>query len=141
MRLLLLLTISLPIWAQGELPKPSSFLNMAAGAPRLGMPEAMPKRIAGQTMYRWSVAAVVAANAADVASSWRGREANPLVAGPNAQFGLTSVAIKSGFVGASLLIQHTVLRHRPDLTKRLAWMNFGTAGVLGGVATRNTGVH
>ena len=95
----------------------------------------------GRTLYRWSIATVLAANVADVASSWSQQEANPLVAGGGAQFGTTSVAIKTGFVATSLLIQHIALRHRPDLYKKLAWMNFGTAGVLGGVAKYNMGVR
>ena len=95
----------------------------------------------GRTLYRWSLATVLAANVADVASSWSQQEANPLVSGGGAQFGTTSVAIKTGFVATSLLIQHIALRHRPDLYKKLAWMNFGTAGVLGGVAKYNMGVR
>lgn len=96
---------------------------------------------AGRTLYRWSIAAAIAANAADAASSWSQQEANPVVAGGGAQFGATSIAIKSGFVATSLVIQHIALRHRPDLYKKLAWLNFGTAGVLGGVAHYNMGVR
>jgi len=95
----------------------------------------------GRTLYRWSIAAVVAANAADVASSWSQQEANPVIAGGGAQFGATSMAIKTGFVAASLVIQHVALRHRPDLYKKLSWLNFGTAGVLGGVANYNMRVR
>ena len=64
-----------------------------------------------------------------------------MVAGGGSQFGVTSVAIKSGFVATSLVIQHIALRHRPDLYKKLAWLNFGTAGVLGGVAGHNMRVR
>jgi hypothetical protein len=95
----------------------------------------------GRTLYRWSLATVLAANVADAASSWSQLEANPVVSGGGAQFGATSVAIKTGFVATSLLVQHIALRHRPDLYKKLAWMNFGTAGVLGGVAKYNMGVR
>jgi hypothetical protein len=95
----------------------------------------------GRTLYRWSIAAVVAANAADVASSWSQQEANPVIAGGGAQFGASSMAIKTGFVAASLVIQHVALRHRPDLYKKLSWLNFGTAGVLGGVANYNMRVR
>ena len=95
----------------------------------------------GRTLYRWSVAAILAANAADAATSWKTQEANPVIAGPGNQFGVTSVAIKSGFVVTSLLIEHIVLRHRPDLYKRLAWMNLITSGAFGAVATYNVGVR
>lgn len=97
--------------------------------------------LAGRTLYRWSVAAVLAGSVADAASGWRAEEANPVVAGTGKQFGVQSVAIKSGFVGASLLIQYIALRHRPDLYKRLAWMNLITAGALGGIAGHNVSVR
>jgi hypothetical protein len=95
----------------------------------------------GRNLYRWSIAAVLAGNVADAATGWRAQEANPVVAGTGNQFGLLSVAIKSGFVGTSLLIQHIVLRHRPDLYKRMAWMNLITSGALGGVACYNARVN
>ena len=110
-------------------PAPSAF---AAGIKSIG--QTAPQ---GRSLYRWSLAAVVAANGADVASSWSQQEANPLVAGGGSQFGMRSVAIKTGFVATSLLIQHVALRHRPDFYKKLAWMNFATAGVLGAVAKSN----
>lgn len=96
---------------------------------------------AGRTLYRWSVAAVLAGSVADAASGWRAEEMNPVLAGTGKQFGVRSVAIKSGFVGASLLIQYIVLRHRPDLYKRMAWMNLITASALGGVAGHNISVR
>lgn len=40
---------------------------------------------AGRTIYRWSIAAVLAANVADAATSWRSQEANPVVAGAETQ--------------------------------------------------------
>ena len=92
---------------------------------------------AGRDFYRWSIAAAIGANIADVASSWHQTEANPVLGGRTSQFGVGSVAIKSGFVGTSLLIQHVALRHRPDLYKRMAWLNFATSGALGAVAAHN----
>jgi hypothetical protein len=120
--------------ANTAIPTPDS----ASKAWSRGLDQAAPPN---RTLYRWSLATVLAANGADVASSWRNRDANPFVAGPTTQFGVTSVAIKSGFVGASLLIQHFVLRHRPEMAKRLAWMNFVSAGALGGVAAHNMSVR
>lgn len=96
------------------------------------------KRAHVGTLYRWSVVTLLAANASDAASSWQKREANPLVAGSATQFGMTAIAIKSGFVGASLLVQHFVLRNRPDLAKRMAWMNFVSSGALAGVSVHNS---
>ena len=118
----------------GEMTAPPASTRFEAGTRDLNR-TASPRR----TLYRWSLATVLAANVADVASSWSQQEANPVVSGGGAQFGATSVAIKTGFVATSLLVQHIALRHRPDLYKKLAWMNFGTAGVLGGVAKYNMG--
>ena len=95
----------------------------------------------GHNFYRWTVAAVVVANSADAATSWKAQEANPLVAGTGTQFGVVSLVIKSGFVATSLLIQDAVLRHRPDWRKRMAWMNLATAGVLSQVVSHNLHVR
>jgi hypothetical protein len=83
------------------------------------------------------VAILAASSAADVASSWRRPEANPVVAGPGSTFGGGSVAIKLGLVGSSFLLEHLVLRHRPDLYRRVAWLNFGIAGAQGAVVQHN----
>ena len=91
----------------------------------------------GRTFYRWSVAILAASGVADVASSWRRPEANPVVAGSGSTFGAGSVAIKLGLVGSSFLLERVVLRHRPDLYRRVAWLNFGIAGAQGAVVGRN----
>jgi len=95
----------------------------------------------GRKLYRWSVATVVAANAVDVASSWRHPEANPFLAQPGSRFGLSSVALKAGFAGASLVIERFALRSNPKLYKKLAWLNFAIAGGLGFTARHNFSVH
>lgn len=141
--------LALPLAAQSSsalLPAPVNVAEIATNvSPLQGNDGALsPRQESGKsarTMYGWSVAAVLGANAADAASSWRAQEANPVVAGNRGQFGIASLAIKSGFVGTSLLIQHITLRHRPDLYKRMAWMNIITAGVLGGVASHNMNVR
>ena len=147
MKLLSVLLLTLPMMAQvnSGIPVPSTKISdfAASPAPRS---EAWRKDLTagerpGRTLYYWSVATVVAASAADAASSWSGREANPVLAGPAAQFGVGSVALKSGLVRASLLLQHVALHHHPGLYKRLAWMNFATSGVLGGVTVHNMGVR
>jgi hypothetical protein len=134
--------IALPMMAQESFTvQPVSALAEASipafhSTPQLGV-HGLDHTSSSRTLYRWSVVSLLAANAADAASSWRSQEANPLVAGPATSFGVTSFAIKSGFVGASLLIQHVMLRHRPDLAKRMAWTNFISSGALGGVAAHN----
>ncbi len=80
--------------------------------------------------------ALVSANAFDIASSWRLQEENPVL-GRGMQFGVGSMAIKSGLVGTTFVLQYFAMRHRPDFRKRIAWINFGASGVLSGVAAHN----
>ena len=91
----------------------------------------------GKTLYRWSLAAVAAGNAADTFSSWHQPEANPLLAGPGSEFDGRSVLLKSALVGASLLVEHWALHQNPRLYRTFAWLNFTIAGVLGGVVAHN----
>jgi len=149
MKTLLLVLLSLPLMAQGDLNQAilanasqAEALNLAPARIRL-LPQAGKLPTAensGRALYRWSVVSVLAANAADIHSSWQMDEANPFVAGGSKHFNGTSIAIKTGLVGTSLLLQHVVLRHRPDLYKKLGWLNFVTAGGLAGVAKYNSGL-
>jgi len=149
MKFLMVMALALPMLAQEKMALPAGTMNIAGmvtpalpGRFEAGLRQAQSETpVAGKTLYRWSLASVLAANAADVASSWNYHEANPVLGGSGAQFGTTSIAIKSGFVAGSLLIQHVALRHRPDLYKKMAWFNFGTAGALGGVAKYNLSVR
>ena len=146
MRLLTILLFAIPLAAQVNSTASASFF--AAGAPIPAAPNATiepslrtvaPDRTvpSSRAFYRWSVAILAASSAADVASSWRRPEANPMLATPGSTFGAGSVAIKLGLVGTSYLLERVVLRHRPDLSRRVAWLNFGIAGVQGAVVRHN----
>ena len=126
-----------------DLPASSPSATSSYTPPVLAHPswDMQTERQSGRTLYRWSVAAVLAGNAADIASSWHRQEANPLLANPGSKFDVTSVALKSGFVGASLLLEYWALHHNPHLYKALAWMNFGVAGGLGAVVEHNVTVR
>jgi hypothetical protein len=145
MRLLTILLFGFSLTAQVNSTASASFFR--AGAPILVAPATMepsprtvePHRTVppGRTLYLWSVATLAASGAADVASSWRRPEANPVLAGPGSTFGGGSVAIKLGLVGSSILLERLVLRHRPDLYRRVAWLNFGIAGAQAAVVGHN----
>lgn len=92
--------------------------------------------------YGVSVAALVGASAADLASSWGRPELNPVLAlrGQSSRFGWQSAAVKLGITATTLLIQRTILRRRPDLRKQLTVSNFLAAGAMGGVAIRNQAI-
>ena len=90
----------------------------------------------GHTFYRWSVTALIAANATDAASSWKHQEVNPLLGG-SSTFGTRALAYKAGFTGASLLIEHFALKHRPEMRRKFAWLNLGIATALTIVSIQN----
>ena len=145
MRTLSVILLALPALAQVSQPIQPGERNVTPFAPaavlarpQIGVVNPGRTGTPGRTLYRWSIAAVVAANAADAATSFGNREANPFLAAPGTRFGTASLAIKYGFTGGSLLMQHLVLRHRPDLQKRLAWLNFVTAGAQAGAAAHNS---
>ena len=56
-------------------------------------------------------------------------------------FARNFILVKARKRSKTMLIQCIVLRHRPDLYKRLAWMNLITAGAVGGVAGYNVSVR
>jgi hypothetical protein len=101
----------------------------------------VPPEKDGKKLYRWSLAAVAAGNAADTFSSWHHPEANLFLANPGTNFDGRSVALKSAFIGASFLIEHWALKHNTGLYRPLAWLNFAIGGALGGVAAHNMSQH
>jgi hypothetical protein len=95
----------------------------------------------GRTFYRWSLAAVTAANTADSISSWHRIEANPLLATPGSQFDTKSLMLKSALLGVTILVEHWALRHSPTLYRTFAWVNLTIAGALGGVVAHNASLQ
>lgn len=83
--------------------------------------------------YAWSNMALSAGVAADIASSLKfstdgQKEANALLRGSSGGFGSKGAVIEAGAIGASLLLQHYVIRRHPELRLPLAIVNFGLAG-------------
>ena len=109
-------------------------------ASRYSLPRETPSYSRDRSLFMASVAALAAANAADLATSWGRREGNPFLASSNSQFGPQSAALKGAFTGVSLVIQWFALRHNPRLYRGLAWTNFTLAGGISAVAIRNTTV-
>ena len=84
---------------------------------------------------------VAAASALDIASSFGGRELNPLLAGRSRMFDARSAAIKTGLVGALLGIEYLVVRRNPRHSRALARLNWVVAGATTGIAVRNFAVR
>ena len=146
MRLLTILLFGFSLAAQVNPTAPGSLLTAGVALPVAPSPamerlaptvELHPAVRPGRGVYLWSLAMLAASGAADAASSWRRPEANPVMAGPGSTFGGGSVAIKLGLVGSSVLLERLVLRHRPGLYRRVAWLNFGIAGARAAVVRHN----
>ncbi len=87
-------------------------------------------------VYTLSVVMLGAATAADMASSWKFsrdgyRESNGLLANGNGGYGTKGAAIEAGVIGASLLVQHYLVKRHPSLRLPLAISNFAVAGFQG----------
>jgi len=93
----------------------------------------------GMTLWRASVAALAATNVMDVQSSWGKRELNPALVGSGGAFGARGALLKAGITGGVVALEFLVLRHRPSkrLSRALAVINFGDAGLTGATAGRN----
>lgn len=89
---------------------------------------------------RWwlvSVAALVGAHAADVASSYGRQEVNPLLRTASGRFDARSMGIKMGLVGGILAVQSLALRKAPEAYRTLAITNFAGSGAMAAIAARN----
>lgn len=89
-------------------------------------------------IVRWSKAALIAASAADIASSWGKPEANPLLRSTNGTYGARGVSIKLAFVGGAFVAQRFIAKRCHDCAAPLAITNFAAAGLIGSVAVRNS---
>ena len=118
--ILLLLAVCAGVLSAQE----SSLLNRPAPPPKL---------------WRASVAALAVTNALDVHSSWGKHELNSTLAGPNGNFGPQGALLKLGFQGGLLGVEYLITRGHPSkkLYRALTIVNFGAAGVFGGVAAHN----
>jgi hypothetical protein len=92
------------------------------------------------TIWKISIATMLAASAWDAASSMGKVERNPLLASSDGAFGAKGIGIKFGLAGLSLAPQLLLRNHR-ELRKVFAIANFVDAGIFAGVAAHNMGVQ
>lgn len=117
------------IWGQNL--ESISIASLAKLEPTVNRSEvASPKW--GKT-YRWSTVVLGAATAADMASSFKfshdgQREANSFLQSGNGGYGMKGAALEAGVVGASLLVQHYLVKRHPRLRLPLAVANYAFAG-------------
>jgi hypothetical protein len=99
----------------------------------LNRPAAPPK------LWKASVTALAVANVLDVHSSWGKHELNSTLAGSSGNFGTQGALLKLGFQGGLLGVEYLISRGHPSkrLYRVLTVVNFGAAGMIGGVAAHN----
>ena len=102
----------------------------------LASPALAVEPVESQKYYRWSLAAVAGSQAADIASSWGGIEANPML-GAGHTFGPREAAIKGGVVAGAQLAGWYFTRRYPKARRLLSHINFGVSGATTMVAIRN----
>ena len=88
-------------------------------------------------LLHWSIAALLAGNTLDSASSYGKYETNPLLG--QHTFNSTSIAIKFGMVGALVAGEKIYLHKHPEhaTLRTIEIVNFTSAALLTGVAVRN----
>ena len=99
----------------------------------MNRPAAPPK------LWMASVTALAVANVLDVHSSWGKHELNATLAGPSGNFGTQGALLKLGLQGGLIGVEYLISRGHPSkkLYRALTIINFGAAGVMGGVAAHN----
>ena len=98
----------------------------------------MTGAIASAQPYPASLATLAAASAADYTVSLQAeRELNPLLRGADGRLAPgKALAIKSGALIGTAILQRWVIRKHPKAKRVCTWVNFGAAGVFAGVAWR-----
>jgi hypothetical protein len=91
------------------------------------------------TLWKVSIATMLAASAFDAASSMGKSEQNPLLRSSDGTFGTKGVALKFGLVGASLVPQ-MIFRNRKDLRRLFTIINFGDTAMFTAIGVHNLGV-
>jgi hypothetical protein len=92
------------------------------------------------TIWKISIATMLAASAWDAASSMGKVERNPLLASSDGTFGGKGLGVKFGLAGLSLAPQ-LLLRNHKELRKVFAIANFVDAGIFAAVAAHNLGIE
>ena len=85
--------------------------------------------------WRWSIAAISAASAADAASSLGMYEINPVLG--RGSFGPRQMAVKGAALTGTLAAQTWLLRKHPRYAGTFAVINYISAGAFTGAAVHN----
>jgi len=94
----------------------------------------------GQKAWKVSFAALAAGTTLDAASSYGRPELNPVLAGPNGQFGVKGIAIKGGITVGIFLVERYILKRHPDMERTFTTLNYSVGATYTSTAIRNWGL-
>ena len=93
------------------------------------------------TSWKLSLAPLLASQALDVVSSYGKRELNPLLAGPQGQFGVSAVVIKVGITSGLIGMEYLIVKAHPASAHVFTKVNWAVAAATTGVAVHNFPIH
>ena len=91
--------------------------------------------------WKWSLAPFVASQGLDMASSYGMRELNPLLAGPQQQFGSKAVLVKAGVTAAFVGVEYLIVKAHPGAAKAFNKINWSGAALTTGFAAHNWAIR
>jgi hypothetical protein len=114
---------------------PSALRELSPGAD-LGP---TPSRNDTKWRKQWtiSLAPLLVSESLDAASSYGMRELNPVLAGPDGNFGMKSASLKFGVTGALAGVEYVLVKKYPRSAKFFTIVNWTTAGATTGLAVHN----
>jgi hypothetical protein len=125
--LLLAIVSLIPLARAGEI---TSYLP-APKAPQAPLPAS----------WKWSLAPLVASQALDITSSYGMRELNPVLSGPQGQFGAGSVLLKVGVTAGLIGVECLIVKVHPGSARVFAKINWAAAAVTTGLAVHNFSIR
>jgi hypothetical protein len=96
-----------------------------------------PRNAPVATSWKLSLAPLLASQGLDAASSYGKRELNPLLAGPQGQFGVSSVMVKVGVTSGLIGVEYLIVKAHPASARFFTKVNWAAAGITTGIAAHN----
>jgi hypothetical protein len=91
--------------------------------------------------WKWSLAPLVASQALDITSSYGMRELNPILAGPQGQFGLSSAMLKVSVTAAFIGVEYLVVKIHPGAARVFTKVNWAGSALTAGFAAHNFAIR
>jgi hypothetical protein len=87
--------------------------------------------------WKLSLAPLLASQGLDIASSYGKTELNPVLAGPQGQFGVNAVLIKVGVTVGLIGAEYLIVKAHPRSARLFTKVNWAAAAATTGIAVHN----